>query len=149
MARRYWVKIGRQKVYAPNLRTLRAFAQHMANQLGQTLQTGFDPPPASFRARRNPDPGSYVDLWHEREKHRAARLAQNAATKAHRIALSMKRRSGRTYEKEVAARKTAKFVMVARSSRDAYKLYRPSKRAAEALAAEFEAAGYHTTIQPA
>lgn len=151
MARRYWVRIGGRKVYMPSLADARAFAADMANRLGQTVRGGYDDAPAARKRtmRRNPDPGAYVDTWREQERGRAARLAYNQATKARRLAKGLRNRSGAAYEDELAHARTAKFVVVARNRKEAFTLYRPSRRAAEALGGQFEAAGYQVSIRPA
>jgi len=153
MARRYWAKVGQRKVYGESLDQVKAFAQQMANLLGHAIMTGWDEVTARKRParrvmRRNPDPGSYLPVWEQQEKHRAARLDYNAATKGKRLAKSLRGR-GEAAQAAQGSQKTAKFILTAQNRKEAFTLYRPSKRSAEALAGQFEAAGYHVSIRPA
>jgi hypothetical protein len=100
--------------------------------------------------RRNPDPGSFLPVWVEQEKGRAMRLKYLAATKARRLAKGLRGRDrgGAVKAAERRAEKTGKFAVKARNAKEAFTLFRASRGAADALGAEFEAAGYKVTILP-
>ncbi len=103
--------------------------------------------PARRVMRRNPDPGMFMDVWRAMEGHRASRRTYGQATKAKRIAKSMRHRGGSP--SETAARKTGKFAVDAANRKEAFTLYRASRSAADQLAREFSAAGYRVTVREA
>jgi hypothetical protein len=102
------------------------------------------------RFERNPDPGSFLPVWIEQERGRKMRLDYLAATKARRLAKGLRGRDrgGAVKAAERRAEKTGKFAVKARNAKEAFTLYRASRAAADALGAEFTAAGYKVTIAP-
>lgn len=149
MARRHWAKIAGRKVYG-TLAEVQKLAKSVANEIGRAVQVGFDERPTRARRRtlaRNPDPGAYVHLWHEKEKARASRKAYLDATKARRLAMSLRKR-GKVYQDEMRKAATARFVVVARNRRESWTLYRPTRASAAALGRQFEAAGYQVALKP-
>lgn len=103
--------------------------------------------------RRNPDPGSFLDVWREQEKHRQARLDYGKATKARRLAKGMRGRDrgGAVKAAERGAQKSAKFALDVRGKMNgvlqSFTLYRASRRAAEDLAGQYVAAGCKVVLR--
>lgn len=149
MARRYWVKVDGRKLYRATLGAAMAYGQRMADELRRDIVLGFDELEPPKVLRRNPDPGSYLSFWHESEKARAARLKYLDATKARRLAKGLRgaNRGGAVKAAEAGAQKTAKFAVDVRNAKEAYTIFRPSRAAAEAVQAQFSAAGYKTTLR--
>jgi hypothetical protein len=104
--------------------------------------------------KANPDPGSFLPVWIEQERGRKMRLDYLKATKARRLAKGLRGRDrgGQVKAAERRAEKTGKFaVHISGATINGVKqppmtLQRASRRAAEALGAGFEAAGYKVTI---
>lgn len=124
----------------------RRLARKIANDTGKPVTVRPAKAPAR-RMKKNPDPSSYVFAMAEHEKARAARRTYVAATKGKRLAKSMRGRGGAARSAETAARKTAKFSVDAHNRKEKFKLYRPSRSAADQLAREFIAAGYTVTVK--
>lgn len=145
MARRYWIKIDGRKLFAKT-KPARASMQRLARELGKIVAVGYDDVPARTPRKfaRNPDPGTYLPVWNAQRTAAGERKAYLDATKARRLAMSMKRR-GVPVD---GSPKTARWVLLARNRREQYTLYRPSKAKAQALQRQFEAAGYSTSLNP-
>ena len=109
-------------------------------------RSGFDY--AASLYRKNPDPGAYLDVWEHQGRIKRDRAAFMAATKGRRLAKSLRGRDrgGAAKAHERGAMKTARFAVRATNRRESFNLGRPSRRAAEALADEFRAAGYTVEI---
>ena len=151
----YVVRAGR-RLWADTLTEIRKIARQVADETGKpvTVHGASKPkakPGAARRAaaartmRRNPDPGSLVDVLFQMERGRQARREFVAATKGKRIAKSMRRRGGSPAE--AGAKKTAKFAVDAKSRKERFTIFRASRSAAESLARQFEAAGYTTVVR--
>lgn len=149
MARRYYLIFDGQKLFGDSLAHVKEAAQHAADDFGQAVQIGYDDTAPKKRRTfaKNPDAGSYLPVWAEQEKGRQMRLDYLAATKARRLAMSLRKRGGMAYAAEAAHAKSAKFAMTARNSKEQFVLYRASRAAADALGRQFEAAGYKVTLK--
>lgn len=91
--------------------------------------------------RRNPDPGSYLDVWRQQEIGRRARLDRNAATKPRRLAKGHKARG---------ARKAAPtFRVDVNNEAEAWTFAAPTRAAANALARQYRSAGFHAEVSEA
>lgn len=158
MNRRYWAEVDGQRIYRDSLDAIKRIARDTADKLGRVVRVGYeDRPPVKRRSmRRNPDPGSFLPVWVEQEKGRKMRLDYLKATKARRLAKGLRGRDrgGQVKAAERRAEKTGKFaVHISGATINGVKqppmtLQRASRRAAEALGAGFEAAGYKVTIAP-
>lgn len=100
------------------------------------------------RYRTNPDPGAMLDVLWERERGRQARASYVARTKGQRMAKHLRNRDPAA-AREAAREKTGKFVVKASNRKEAFTLYRASRAAANALARQFEAAGYDVAVREA
>lgn len=90
---------------------------------------------------RNPDPGSYLDVWRQQEISRRARLDRNAATKPRRLAKGHRAR---------ASQKAApSFRIDVNDEREAWTFAAPTRAAANALARQYRAAGYYAEVSEA
>lgn len=107
---------------------------------------------ALHRRRRefkgNPDPGAMIDVLWEKERGRQARASYVARTKGQRMAKHLRNRDPAA-AREAAREKTGKFVVKASNRKEAFTLYRASRAAANALARQFEAAGYDVAVREA
>ena len=152
MNRRYWAELDGQRIYRDSLAAIKSIAQATADKVGRVVRVGYDdrPPATGRRMKRNPDPGSFLPVWVQQEKGRQMRLDYLAATKARRLAKGLRGRDrgGAVKAGERRAEKTGKFAVKAKNSKEAFTLYRASRAAADALGAEFEAAGYKVTVSP-
>jgi hypothetical protein len=148
MARRYWAEIDGERLYRDTLGEIQRIAKATADKLGRSVRVGYDDLPRAKTMRGNPDPGSYMDIWREKERARQARLDYLAATKARRLARSFRKPNSAAFKRELGAVKTGKFAVEAKNAKERLTLFRPSRNAAEALGADFEAAGYKVTIRP-
>lgn len=145
MARRYWLKVGGVKHYG-TLTEVRRVGQHVANVIGQAVQCGYDQArpkkPAARRYARNPDPGSFMDLWIAREAARRDRLDYLATTKPRRIAKGHQARAA-------APKFGGGFAIDVKNGHEAYTLSQPTMAAANKLAAQYRAAGYQVVVRAA
>ncbi len=152
MTKRYWVQVEGAKIYRKTKREIEHLAQAMADATGRALQVGYDEVKAlgGGPLRRNPDPGHFLAYWRENERGKAARREYLAATKARRLAKTLRDRQPGAVKREAAAFKTGKFLVEAKGGpRGSYfNLARPTRAAADALADEFRAAGYNVTVSP-
>lgn len=147
----YFMK-GGQRVFAETKAEIRRLALKVANATGQavTVRQAARPKakPAAPKARsmkRNPDPASLVDVLYQLERGKAARRDLAARTKATRLAKA-DRRPGRT--PATAARSAGRrFAIDVKNRKEAYSLYRPTRRAADQLAGQFQAAGYTVVVR--
>lgn len=140
MARRYWLKVDGQKITDAAMRTLahaEAAARHVANRIGKAVQVGYDDvKPKRRTLKRNPDPGAYVDVWRQQELGRRGRLDYLAATKPRRLA------------KGHRARKPAPvgFAVDVHNHAEAHTFTARTRSAADALARQYRAAGFHAEV---
>lgn len=146
-----------KKLLAATEAEVRRLAQLVADRTGKPVKVyrtaGKAAPaaakPAKKVMRRNPDPGSYLYAWAEDEKGKAKRREYLAATKGRRLAKGLRGRDrgGAVKAGERAARKSGKFAVDVRNSREAYTLYRASRTAADQLVSQFLAAGYKVVLR--
>lgn len=154
-----------RKIWAATKAEIRQVAQLVADKTGKPVKVkpggrpGASSAPikkatkrvAKRRLRRNPDAGSYLPLWNELERHRRARLDFLAATKGRRLAKGLRGRGDRAVKAaERGAEKSGKFVVsgrgVVNGREQKVSLYRASRRAADALADQFRAAGFTVSV---
>jgi hypothetical protein len=144
MARRYWLKLNGVKHYG-TLAEVKRVGQEMADVLRRAVQVGWDEvkpkKPAARRFARNPDAGSFLDVWTEQERGRRARLDYLARTKPRRLAKGHQARAARP-----AGGKPG-FAIDVRNKREAYTLAQPTRAAANTLARQYEAAGYQVQVR--
>lgn len=142
MARRYWLKVDGQKITDSAMRTLahaEAAAQHIATRLGKAVQLGYDDvKPRARRMKRNPDPGSYLDVWRHQEAGRRSRLDFLSRTKPKRLAKGHKARG--------AKGAPPSFRVDVNNEAEAYTFTATSRAAANALARQYRAAGYYAEV---
>jgi hypothetical protein len=149
MARRYWAEIDGERLYRDTLGEIKRIAKATADKLGRSVSVGYDDLPGQVkRVRGNPVElfiPAYADA---QEKARRRHLDYLAATKARRLARSFRKPNSAALKRELGAVKTGKFAVEAKNGKERLTLFRPSRNAAEALGADFEAAGYKVTIRP-
>lgn len=148
MARRYWAEIDGERLYRDTLGEIQRIAKATADKLGRAVRVGYDDLPAVKRVRRNPVEMFIPAYADAQERARRNHLEYLAATKARRLARSFRKPNSAAFKRELGAAKTGKFVVEARNAKERLQLYRPSRSAAEALGADFQAAGYKVTIRP-
>lgn len=152
----YFMK-GGQRVWAATKVEIRRLAQLAADELGKAVTVRPATSPASRASRpaskakrttmrRNPDPGSILDVLIQQQKGRVARQDYLARTKGQRMAKHLRHRDPAA-AKEAGRAKTAKFKVTAVGKRDRFELYRPSRAQANVLVRQFEAAGYRVQLQ--
>jgi len=149
MARRYWLKISGERYLLPAGCTRPAAereGQAAANRLGQRVTVGFDEiRQKTIRAKRNPDPGAFLEIWREKIREHDRRVSRSETLKPKRLAKSS---YGRRAKSAAPPKGGPRYLVTAKRGRLVeYELTRPSKREADALAAQLEAVGYKATVR--
>lgn len=143
-----------RKVWAATKAEARHIAQVLADHSGKRVKVHPATRPAAPKktvkktVRRNPM-DLHIPAYHQAEQRaKTARAEYLKATMARRLAKGLRgqNRGGAVKRAEAGAKKTGKFVVKAVSSKDRYTLYRASRTAADALADQFRAAGYKTSV---
>lgn len=152
---------GGKEIWRATLAEIRAVAKKVADNTGRpvSVRDGRRPKkrpaaaapkkarsPRRIVARPNPDPLHYLGVWREQEKGRQSRLAYLAATKPARLAKS---RRPRGKSAPMPGSKTVKFRVDVKRGGEEYSFGRPSRSAAEAMAAQYLAAGYKVKVSEA
>lgn len=160
----YFMQGGR-KLWAETKAEIRQLAKAVADRTGKPVKVRPGGRPGATSApkkrplkrvaarsmRRNPDPGSFLPVWNELERHRKARLAFLEATKGRRLAKGLRGRGDRAVRAaERGAEKSGKFSIDGHGKINGrpqkFKLYRASRKAADALADQFRAAGFTVSV---
>lgn len=146
----YFMK-GGQRIFAETKREIRRLALAVANETGKAVtvreaaKPKARPAPKTRTLRRNPDPGSLVDVLYQLERGKAARREQNTRTKPARLAKSDRRRGVTPATSTRSAGK--RFAIDVRNRKEAYSIFRASRAAADQLASQFLAAGYTVVVR--